>query len=545
MEILVVGALALLVIAGSRTLAGRYGIPAPLVLVVVGIVVGLLPFTPDVEIDPEWILAGVLPPLLYSASVSMPATNFRREFGAIGGLSIVLVLLTSLALGLFFAWAIPGLGFAWGVALGAVISPTDAVATTIAKRVGVSPRVMAMLEGESLLNDASALVILRTAVASAAAAFSFGHAVGQFAFAVVVAVVIGAVVGRLNLIVRARTSDATVNTVLSFAVPFAASIPAELLGASGLVAAVTAGIITGRAAPRTLSPRHRLSDSENWRTIELVLEGAVFLLMGLELSAILSEVRGEAGAVGTALLLAAAAIAITLVVRLAYVAPLLRGQSRRAERTLRMQPRLTRMNDALQDPARARELRERLALAARGRVRRSGRRAFDLDQFGSRVRRMLADVDYLLKAPLTWRDGGVLVWAGMRGAVTVAAAQTLPEHTPHRSLLVLVAFAVATFSLLLQGGTLAWVVRLLKPTAVDPEAERAERAEVLALLAGVDVPADGLSPKQREIALVRAKRDVVLDARDAGTYDAEALASVLAALDAEQISLELQGDPDA
>ncbi|MEU4746454.1 cation:proton antiporter, partial [Actinosynnema sp. NPDC023658] len=263
--------LALLVIAAAAVFAPKAGVAAPLVLVLVGIGISLAPVLEDFEVDPEWILEGLLPPLLYAAAVSMPAMNFRREFGAISGLSVALVIASALALGLLFVRLVPGLGFVWGVALGAIISPTDAVATSIIKNTGVPRRVVVILEGESLLNDATALVLLRTAVAATAVGFSFWGAVGTFAYAVVVAVVVGAAVGWANLAVRRRVRDPTVNTILSFTVPFLASVPAELVGSSGLVAAVVAGLVTGIRAPRRLPPRHRLSDSQNWASVELVL----------------------------------------------------------------------------------------------------------------------------------------------------------------------------------------------------------------------------------------------------------------------------------
>lgn len=154
MELLIVSVIGLLTVAASTALAPRVRLASPLVLVVLGIGVSFLPFVPAVRVDPQWILTGVLPPLLYSASVAMPTMNFRREFTSISGLAVVLVVISSLVLGLFFAWAIPGLGIWWGIALGAIISPTDAVATSIVKQVGVSGRVTSMLSGESLLNDA-------------------------------------------------------------------------------------------------------------------------------------------------------------------------------------------------------------------------------------------------------------------------------------------------------------------------------------------------------------------------------------------------------
>ena len=562
-EILVVGVVALLVIAAAAVVGPRLGIAAPLVLVAVGIVASLVPVVPHVTIDPEWILAGVLPPLLYSSAVSMPAMNFRREFGAISGLSVVLVVVTSVVLGLVFAEVVPGLGLAWGIALGAIISPTDAVATSIVKQTSVSRRVVAILDGESLLNDATALVLLRTAIAAAAASFSFWGAVGDFAFAVVVAVVIGAAVGLLNLVVRSRIRSAPVNTALSFAVPFVASIPAEHLGASGLVAAVVAGLVTGIRAPRVLPPGHRLSDAQNWSTIEFVLEGAVFLVMGLQLSSIIADVEREHAGVWPALLIAVGALVVTLAVRAAYVVPLLRALAASARRSAGMEDRVVAMRSQLDDPESARAAMQE---------HRFGRRiptARDLERFGSRVRQALADIAYLRRAPLGWREGTAVVWAGMRGAVTVAAAQTLPQHAPHRALLVFVAFAVAVLSLVLQGATIGPLLRRISPAgpAVSDE-DATERQRLLELLrtASATVPTPGESRVTREelaaadpaelrawfgrertrrLAVLAAQRSVLLDARDDGSFDAEVLASMLRNLDAEQIALELRGGPAA
>jgi CPA1 family monovalent cation:H+ antiporter len=617
-EVLVVGVLAVLTIAAATVYGQRFGVASPLILVVVGILVSFLPFVPALEVQPEWIIAGVLPPLLYSASVSMPAMNFRREFGAIGGLSVVLVIVSSVLLGIFFAWVIPGLGLAWGVALGAIVSPTDAVATGIVKRAGVSPRVVAILEGESLLNDATALVLLRAAVAAAAvASFTLGAVTLSFLYSVLVAVVFGWAVGRLNLIVRARVKDATVNTVISFTVPFLASIPAEALGASGLVAAVVAGLITGSRAPRVLSPEHRLSDSQNWRTVELVLEGMIFLTMGLELFGIVQKVQNDHSGVLPAVGIAAAALLLTIVVRAAFVAPLLALLARRSRRRERMRPTLTKLQKRLEDPEAARRLleqgppppdalpelqqgvdpaadpdahaevlaadpsaahaevakvagvqdaaavtRDRLVRPSGWRarlIRRQGRkrRAWTVEniaRFGTRLRRVLADIDYFTGAPLGWREGTIVVWAGMRGAVTVAAAQSLPSDTPGRSVLVLIAFLVAAGSLLLQGGTLGLALRVVKPTASDPKAEKEERKRLLELLheAGQTVPQPQTTERTPEafnqhkaarLQRIRAQRDALLDARDDGTFSADVLAGALSNLDADEISIDLKGDP--
>ena len=553
-ELLVVLVTALVVIAAATFLGPRLGVAAPLVLVAIGVGASFLPVTGSVEIEPEWILEGVLPPLLYSSAVSMPAMNFRREFGAISGLSVLLVVGSSLLLGLFFMLAVPGLGFAWGVALGAIVSPTDAVATSIVKRTSVSKRVVAMLEGESLLNDATALVLLRTAIVATAASFSFWGAVGTFTYSVVVAIVVGGAVGYLNLLVRRRVTDPTVNTVISFAVPFLASVPAGLLEASGLVAAVVAGLVTGIRAPRDLSPQNRLSDTQNWRTVELVLEGVVFLTMGLQISSIVRNVENDHAGVGAALLVAAGALVLTVVVRGAYVAPLLAVLSARAGHAVRLRERLEDIQERMSTAEGKQE-----SFGEVNAFRRRPPTERELERFARRVTHGLADVEYFLRAPLGWREGTAVVWAGMRGAVTVAAAQTLPEDTPQRSVLVLVAFAVALMSLLVQGGTIGPLLRLVSPDTDPADVERQtteERTRIMELLrsstASVPEPPPREDPRTREafedavnhrLALLAAQRSALLDARDNGTFDADVLADELANLDASQIAIEMRAGP--
>jgi len=549
-ELLVVIVAGLVVIAGATVLGPRLGIAAPLVLVAIGVGASFLPFAAGIEIEPEWILEGVLPPLLYSAAVSMPSMNFRREFGAISGLSVLLVVASSLLLGVFFALAIPDLGFAWGVALGAIVSPTDAVATSIVKQTSVSSRVVAILDGESLLNDATALVLLRTAIVAAAGTFSVWGAIGSFLLAVVVAVLVGLVVAAVNLALRSRVTDPTVNTVISFAVPFVASVPAEHLGGSGLVAAVVAGLVTGVRAPRELSPQNRLSDAQNWRAVELVLEGAVFLTMGLQLKGVLTTVQQEHAGIWAALLVAVVALVLTVLVRAAYVAPLLGFLGARSRGIVGSRERMEGMQDRLSSPEGIEETR---AEFERHRRRLSDRQ---LERFSTRVTKALADIDYFVARPLGWRDGVAVVWAGMRGAVTVAAAQTLPEDTPQRSVLVFVAFSIAILSLVLQGGTVGPLLRRVAPE-VDPGARdaqlHAERMGILEMLrsTGSAVPEPArldaeptqeqfrLAREQR-LAVIAAQRTALLDARDNGIYDAEVLNSALMNLDASEIALQMR-----
>ena len=599
MEILILGVLSVLAIVLASQASTKMRVASPLILVVVGIGVSLLPIVPDLRVEPEIILAGVLPPLLYSAAVSMPTMDFRRDFRAISGLSVILVVFSSVAIGLLFFWLIPGLGLAAGIALGAIISPTDAVATTIVKRLGVSPRVTAVLEGESLLNDATALVLLRSAIVAFTASISFWSVLGQFAYSVAVAVVIGLVVGWLNLRLRSRVKDAAVNTAISFTIPFIASIPAEALGASGLVAAVTAGLITGRGAAKWLTPAHRFSDAQNWRTVELLLEGAVFLVMGLELSAILADLE-SGSSVGLAALLAVLALVVTVIVRTAYVAPLLWGLSRSARESDRRREQLPAMQERL-DKWENGELDAPAIESRRGQRPLGGRaRPGDAERFRDRAVRYVADVEYMQAEPLGVREGGLVVWAGMRGVVTLAAAQTLPEDTPLRSLLVLIAFFVAAFSLLLQGGTLGAVARWLGLTGIGANIEERDRLSrelgtaAMAVLEeqGIDrtmlfgrrdgaasaapaVPpaagsADASAPgDESELAeisddegvvpdpspdrekfrairvlMIEAQRGKLLELQKQGTYSSGALTWALETLDADQISIDLRS-PDA
>ena len=558
-ELLIVMVAAFVAIAGASVFGPRLGIAAPLVLVAVGVAASFLPVFAAVHIEPELILAGVLPPLLYSSAVSMPAMNFRREFGAISGLSVILVVGSALVLGAFFALVLPGLGFAWGVALGAIVSPTDAVATSIIKKTPVSKRVVAMLDGESLLNDATALVLLRTAIVATAAAFSFWGAVGTFAYSVVVAVVIGWAVGWLGLFVRKRVTEPTVNTLISFTIPFLASVPVEALQASGLVAAVVAGLVTGIRAPRDLSPQNRLSDSQNWRTVELVLEGAVFLTMGIQIREIVERVERDHAGVLAAAAIAAAALGLTIVVRAAYVAPLLGVLGRRRERSGQTQERLLSMQDRISTPTGRLEAIDR----AKAMGRPASERQFE--RVGRRIAQMLADIDYFRRQPLGWREGTVVVWAGMRGAVTVAAAQSLPDDTPMRSMLVLIAFTVAALSLLVQGGTVGWLLRWLAPKADQTARKEQADAELKSILDILRTSAEAVPelPKlegepdaarfdvarRHRLAVIAAQRAALLDARDSGTFDADLLANALTNLDATEISIELRGTlasgPDA
>jgi NhaP-type Na+/H+ or K+/H+ antiporter len=588
-EALVIVIVAILVIALATAVAPKLGIAGPLILVLVGGAVSLLPFVEVPQIDPEWILVGVLPPLLYSAAVSLPALEFRRDFGPIAGLSFLLVIVSSVVLGLFFLAVIPGISPAVAVALGAILSPTDAVATSIVKRLGVSRRVVTMLEGESLLNDATALVLLRTMIASVAVATTVAgdEAAGvgflpAFAWGVVVAVAVGAVVGYLYLRLRALVRHSAATTAIGFVVPFIAYIPTEELGGSGLVAAVVAGIVTGQGAARWFTPEQRRSDEHNWHTIELVLEGAVFLVMGLELYDIVSQNIEDHNGLGTGLGIAAGALAIILAVRAAYVSLLVWLQSRRARgrQRSRLKAMSARIDDLAAGGGAAPPRRSRTGREERGGDPRAQRR---LDSMRARVARALSDLDYYQASPLGWKHGAVIVWAGMRGVVTLAAAQTLPrDEIDDRALLVFIAFAVAVGSLMLQGFTLPGLVRLLRlerpgddsldkaeQSALDDELRDAAVAalsgpdlrrrdgsafdeELVARVGGrlVEPPDETDSLRTRDLlelrlAMIEAMRVRLNEVSSGGGYSTPSLRHALAELDADQLSVELRlGDQD-
>ena len=571
MELLFIIVIAVVGIVLVTALGQKLGVAGPLLLVAVGIGVSLLPFVHMPEIDPEWILVGILPPLLYSAAVNLPALEFRRDFRPIAGLAVVLVVISALVLGVFFWLAIPSVGLPLGIALGAILSPTDAVATSIAKRLGIAPRVVTMLEGESLLNDATALVLLRTAIVAIAGSFSLWGAVGAFIWAVFIAVVLGALIGTLVVRARVWVGSSAANTALSFTAPFLAYLPTEQLGGSGLVAAVVAGIVTGQQSVRRLTPEQRLSETMNWRPIELVLEGAVFLMMGLELRDIVTDnIHADEG-LWFPVWLALAALGIILVVRAAYVSLLVWAQGRRARRL---------------DRSRLEALGARIETLSNGGVAdrherhvlgRPAARERRLGAMRARVQRALRDLDYYQASPLGWKHGTVIVWAGMRGVVTLAAAQTLTREDTdgHRALLVFIAFLVAFVSLMLQGFSLPWLVRLLRfratPGSADDERERIDDElaqagrEALAdpalttrggapfppevidrARARLEVaPNDESTPEGRiagelRLALIKAQRRRLGELSADGRFSSATLKRALAELDAEELSLALR-----
>lgn len=468
MEYALLGVVGIVMVVAVASFATRLGVAAPLVLVVVGIVTSFVPGVPDFDFPPELILAVVLPPILYSAAVNVPLVDFRRNLKAITGLSVLLVIVSALVSGGVLYLLLPDLSIAAAIALGAVISPPDAVAATaIGKRLGLPPRLVTVLEGEGLVNDASALVLLRSAVAATAGAVTFGEIAGDFVYAVVAAIVVGFVVGHVTVRVRSRLDDPVLNTAISFAVPFIAYFPAEEIEASGVLAVVVAGLVTGHRSASHFSAQDRLTERINWRTVQFILENGVFLLMGIELKALVDQVQDDDLGVGRAVVLGLIITGVLVLLRVVFVVPLIavlrRDQRRAVLRGERLDGALERL-DRLDGAADASAAGLDEDQAAR---RRQARRF---------LTRRRADAEFLTSEGLGWRGGAVLAWSGMRGVVTLAAAQSLPSDIPYRAQLILIAFTVAIVTLLVQGGTLPLLIRGLKITGSDAAADRAELA---------------------------------------------------------------------
>ncbi|MGW1784816.1 cation:proton antiporter [Streptomyces sp. NPDC002143] len=467
MEPAVVAVVGVISVVTVAVFSQRLGLAEPLTLVVVGAVLSFVPGVPGVSVEPEWILAGVLPPLLYSAAVHMPPTDFRRNFKAINGLAVWLVAGTTLGAGAFFHAVVPDIGWPAAFALGAVVSPTDAVAATaVGKRLGLPHRLLAVLEGEGLVNDATSLVLLRSAVAATAGAVSLWSVAGNFVYSVLVAVAIGLLVGHVNVRVRARLHDPVLSTAVSFTIPFIAYIPAEELHCSGVLATVVTGIVTGYRSAARLRVQDRVTEAVNWRTVAFLLESGLFLLMGLSLKTLIDEADAAGLSVGHAVLSGLAASALVIAARIVFVAPLVLGLHGQERRAAAAKPRLEM-------------LRARLDEEPPSEPGRPARRK----RLAERVHRTAADLDFHLNEALGWRGGIVLGWAGMRGAITVAAAQTLPEDTPHRPQLILIAYVVAMTTLLCQGLTLPAVIRAAQVPGDDQERMREEKEKLFAQLA--------------------------------------------------------------
>lgn len=391
-------------------IAGRLRVPAPILLVVAGVAASFIPGVPDYQVDPEIILTVLLPPLLYAAAVESSIIALRRMLQAITQLAIGMVLITAFAVAVVLQALIPEIPFAAAIALGAIVAPPDAVAAVaIARKAGLPRQVVTALEGESLFNDATSLVLLRVALAGiAAGSLAWGRAIGEFAWAAVGGLLIGAVLGLLLSLVRRVIGSTLAITALSLVTPWLAYLVGESVQASGVLAVVVTGLVLGFRSPSDLPPEVRLNDGATWNALRYVLEGSVFALIGLQLWAIVTA--PDIGRAPT-LTIAAAVLATVILIRPIWI----------------------------------------FFLAGVSRLFR---------------RRTIAP----------WRPLVAVSWAGMRGVVSLAAAQTLPLDTPYRALLLTCTIAVILGTLVLQGLSLPALIKLLRMPG-DPVADtQRERA---------------------------------------------------------------------
>ncbi|WP_280261148.1 Na+/H+ antiporter [Nocardia abscessus] len=305
--------------AALAALARRFGVSEPLVLTVGGVAASYLPFVPEIHLEPEIILLGFLPPLLYTAAIRTSLVDFRANVRTIALLSVGLVLFTTFAVAVVVWWLLK-VPFPVAVALGAVVAPPDAVAATaVARRIGLPRRIVTILEDESLFNDATALVALRTALAATMGAVSVWEAGADFLLAAGGGAAIGIVVAYVLAMLRRRITDPVMDTTLSFLAPFAAYLPAEGIHASGVIAVVTCGMILGHNAPAWQSAASRIAERINWRTIQFILESAVFVLIGLQVRAIVEGAWHSDLDHVTLVLTALAVLAATMLARPIWV----------------------------------------------------------------------------------------------------------------------------------------------------------------------------------------------------------------------------------
>jgi NhaP-type Na+/H+ or K+/H+ antiporter len=494
----------ILVIGVVSFFAGRIGVAAPLALTVVGVGVGAIPSVPQFELEPHVVLTVILPPLLYAAARQVPFVDFRRNLRVIGFLAITLVVVSAVLVGVVVSliWALP---LALGIALGAVVAPPDAVAaTSLGKRLGLPPRIVTILEGEGLVNDATALVLLSTmlAIVSTTTQSPSGWMIAlTFLWAVAGAVIIGGVLGAVSVALRRRITDPVLDAALSLVVPFVAYLAGELVHSSGVVAVVVAGILVGNRGAYRIRASFRFAESGTWRIVTLLVENAVFLYMGFQLWPVVGAVAKGGDLLGT---LGVAGLVIVLLVgiRFASMPPLLwtiRRRYRRradwAQKTARRFGNITE-EDFAQRAAKYRQLGSR---RSPGKSFTRGIRAseanppaepVELDEttrarfsrmfqnFRKRTEQQNNDLSAERDQALGWRDGVILGLSGMRGVVTVAAVETIPTDAPLRDSLVLVAFAVAIVTLIVQGLLLPPVVRRLHPADDAPGGERLEVLEL-------------------------------------------------------------------
>ncbi|MDE2573483.1 MAG: Na+/H+ antiporter [bacterium] len=425
----------LIAIVALALVAKRAAIAYPIAFVVGGSLLAFIPSLPPIEIQPQYIFLIVLPPLLFSGGWVTDWREFRANLRPIGLLAIGLVAATTVIVGVVAHQIIPSLGWGAAFALGAIISPPDAVAASaIFERFSVPSRIITILEGEGLVNDASALVIYQFAIAAVVTgAFSFGRALGAFVLVALGGVAVGLGVALLMEIVtrwlaKVELNDSLLDSVLTLVAPFAAYLPADALHVSGVLAAVSAGIYLGRRSATIMSPEARLTAQAVWSLLIFLLNGLVFLLIGLELRQLVRDPSFSAHTI----LVGALISVIVIVVRILWVFP------------ATYLPRAVSKQIAERDPK------------------------------------------------PSWRLVSIVAWSGMRGIVSLAAALALPLYAfgggpfPHRSEIIFITFCVIVATLVFQGLSLAPIIRWLGIGEGEALSRREVEVRIAALRAGLE-----------------------------------------------------------
>lgn len=464
----------LLAVAGLAALALALRVPYPITLVVGGLLLGLVPGVPEARLAPELVLLLFLPPLLYAAAFFSSLRELRANVGPISLLSIGLVIVTTLAVAAAAHFAI---GLSWPVAfvLGAVVSPTDAVApATIVRRLGVPRRIVTVIEGENLTNDWTALIVYRFAVgAVVTGAFSLPQAGLEFVLTGLGGLAVGLVVGWIVTQARRRIEDPPTEMAISLLTAYAAYIPAEEIGASGVIAAVTVGVYLGWHTPQLVTPSTRLQIYSVWEMLQFLLNAVLFVLVGLQLPTVLGALEDASALAlaGQAALVSATVVVVRIVwVFIAMYVP--GGAKGCLGRSRRQRP-------------------------PRGEV-------------------------------------AVVAWSGMRGAVALAAALSIPltvaggDPFPSRDLVIFLAFTTILVTLVAQGVTLPWLIRALgvEADARDEEEETAARLRTAEAalrrvdqLAGADWTHDGTVKRVREMFDYRRRRFAAQTDGDGDGYE--------------------------
>ncbi|WP_207546119.1 cation:proton antiporter [Mycobacterium intracellulare] len=454
---LLLGAVAVIVLV--NWISERTGLPSAPLLVLVGIGYALVP-GPNISLEPDVVMTCILPPLLFNAALESSLVGIRRNLRTVISLSVVLVLLTAASVGIAFGLLVSGATLAVGMVLGAAVAPTDPVAAlAVARKEGLPLNIVTLIEGEGLLNDATALTTLSVAITVArGAAFSVPSAIREFALAALGGLAVGMVFAYFRRLLRRWRHDVLTANAISLATPFVTYLVAEALSASGVLAVVVCGLIVGHDSPRLESGASRLQTRAVWRLVNFLLEGLVFLLIGHQLPAILDDLGGYD--LSTSVVAVSVTVAVVLVVR-----PLWLLLTQSLPRPLR-----TRLGN-VSGSADADDANEPDGPGDPDTGRRPNRTS----------------------ERLSGREVLVLSWAGTRGVVSLAAIFAVPFVTdsrapfPDRDLLLFCTLVVVLVTLIGQGITFGPLVRALglRADATD-ELRLRNRARAAAVQAALD-----------------------------------------------------------